>query len=308
MVLSKKIKFLLDSYQNYYSKVFTTLSIAIEMILVTEMRKSMKKYSVKLFNYVLVSKFIIFISLSTIVFLSLAGYIELDKNGISDDLILFIMTVSLLSLFKYIYEIYYYIFYKNALILEIEGLQDLKKYNIQHRNGHLNLDKIKSIKIISYYRQLSFQQRKSKEFMYALLFNFPGFTISIDQIGNRKYNFDGNMVVAFDSEFDVNDLEDYLEDSTILENITKIYLPRSFYISQDIIKLFKLTFRPLNPIMIQPLFDQQNLQNIMAEHLKIFQEKNNLEIYFLHIISFQNNIQNFMNNGTSLILYDLYEL
>ncbi|EWS71111.1 transmembrane protein, putative (macronuclear) [Tetrahymena thermophila SB210] len=305
IVLSNKIIFVLDAYEDQYIKIFYTIALFIENILLTPMRKGLKKQSVTFFNYALMCKFTLFSTLYLIIVLSITGYIELDKNGISNNLMYFVITVSTLSLIKQIFEVYYYIFQKNALVLEIGGLDGLRKYNFQNRNNYLNLNKFKSIKIIPFYRKLTIQQRQSKEFMYALLFNFAGFNIYIEQIGSRFYNYDGTMYVVFFNGFNVNDLEDYLEDSMILENIIEIRLPQSFLIYQDIFKLFKLTFRPLNPITIEVY---ENQQNFMPDSLQTFKEKNRLEINFLHIISFQNNIQEFMNNSTSLILYDLYEV
>ncbi|KAL4464040.1 hypothetical protein ABPG74_005977 [Tetrahymena malaccensis] len=266
---------------------------------------SLKKLSQRTQNYFLVCKLLSLLALMIPVSLTFFKQVSLNREGISDTLILVILIFSALSLILYIIQIFLYITLPSLIgswYIEIEGLGELRKYNELHRKKQLNLEHISYVTINPYYGSLTREQRLSKEFVYALLFNFEGHTLSIHNIGKRELSH-GKMKVTLNTRFYFQDLRNILQSESILNDINEIELRYSLGQSPiPLINLIKILYRPINPILIKAI-DMPLL--LLAYQQKVIAI---LEHTFINILIFDRHLSTLMSVNPKQVLYDLYDV
>ncbi|EWS72270.1 transmembrane protein, putative (macronuclear) [Tetrahymena thermophila SB210] len=266
---------------------------------------SLKKISQRTQNYYLVCKLISLLVILITVSLTQFDYITLKREGISDTLMLVVFIFCAISFLIYIIQIFFYIALPSFIgtwYIEIEGLEELRKQNELHRKKQLNLEHISYVTINPYYGFLTTDQKKSKEFLYALLFNFDGHTLSIHNIGKRDHS-NGKMKVTFYTSFYFQDLRNYLLKYSILENISEIELRYSFTkYPKSLFELINIFYRPINPILIKAI-DMPLLLLSYQQQIIAF-----LEHSFINIVFFDKHLSGLMSVNPKQVLYDLYDM
>ncbi|KAL4464042.1 hypothetical protein ABPG74_005979 [Tetrahymena malaccensis] len=200
--------------------------------------------------------------------------------------------LSLIFLFKDLWDFVISPFFEGDLFVEIENFKELVKYNNLHREEKLNLSQVEYVKIKideKSFNKLS--EKEAFEMYYAFLFNFGNHSIQIEYFGNRDYQGE-NFIVTLKKFVNIHLLEKALSQQRINSYIKEIDFP--FYVKKS--QLAKLIYSKISSNSTAIITTQQIPVDLLYVQLNHARELQNA---LMHAVFFKKRLNMFWEQNDS---------